>query len=178
MNSQQLVERFNMQPHPEGGFYAETFRSSDLVNTPKGERSASTAIYFLMTRGNISRLHRIQSDEVWHFYLGAPITVVEIDQAGARRTVLGPDIAAGQLVQYVVKRGTWFGSFPNIPAPEWQNAEAPTGAGAEEAAFSFVGCTVAPGFEFSDFELASRAALLEQYPDAAKEIELLTEGLP
>ena len=78
-----LTERFNLQPHPEGGFYAETYRASAKVSTPSGERNASTAIYFLITPGNVSRLHRIKSDEAWHFYLGGPMTVALWVRSGA-----------------------------------------------------------------------------------------------
>lgn len=152
-----------MQPHPEGGYYVETFRSSTNVQTDYGIRSASTAIYFLVSGNNISRLHRIRSDEVWHFYAGGPITVVELDDSTrtARLTILGTDFEKGQSVQYTVKAGTWFGSYPS-----------------NEKDFCFVGCTVAPGFDFADFELASRAKLLQEYPNAADIIIKMTEGLP
>ena len=111
----------------------------------------------------VSRLHRIKSDEVWHFYLGGPMTVVELGEPGtpAKLTVLGQDILGGQSVQYTVKANTWFGSYTN-----------------DQTDFSLVGCTVAPGFEFQDFELASRAALNRDYPNDTEIIEKLTEGLP
>lgn len=160
-----------MQPHPEGGFYAETFRSDVTVQTEKGPRSASTAIYFLMSPGNISRLHKIVSDEVWHFYLGHSITVVELDDAtgGFKSTILGNNINNGEVVQYVVKGGTWFGSYPNIESND-DNVDA----------FSFVGCTVSPGFDFADFEMGSNFALCKAYPAAAVNgiIDKLTVGLP
>ena len=161
-----LTERFKLQPHPEGGFYAETYRGTEMVSTPVGERACSTAIYFLMTPGNVSRLHRIKSDEAWHFYLGGPMTVVELIDGTAKCTTLGQDVLSTdtpQSVQYVVKANTWFGSFPNDGSP-----------------YSLVGCTVAPGFDFADFELGSRAALLAEFPSAEAQplIEKLTEGLP
>ena len=126
-------------------------------------RKASTSILFLITPGNVSRLHRINSDEVWHFYLGGSMTVVELDDAtkSAKLTVLGHDILGGEVVQYVVRAGTWFGSYSN-----------------EGSAYSFVGCTVAPGFEFTDFELGSRATLTTQFPLATDVIGKLTIGLP
>jgi uncharacterized protein len=168
MDAQFLVQKFGLLPHPEGGFYRETFRSDkDVSVVLKGNnetRASSTAIYFMVVPGNVSRLHRIESDEVWHFYSGGPLKVIELtkdSEAMYRETILGNDIASGQILQYVVKRGTWFGCFP-----------------AEGSAFSFVGCTVAPGFEFQDFELASRAKLLEEFPKAADVIVKLTEGLP
>ena len=101
--------------------------------------------------------------KVWHFYLGAPMTVVEMDASApghARTTVLGQDIFAGQSVQYTVRAGTWFGSFPN-----------------DGGAYSFVGCTVAPGFDFVDFEMADPADLKREFPDAHALIEKLTIGL-
>lgn len=154
-----LLAKHSMKPHPEGGYYLETYRSALKVETPIGERSASTAITFLITPGSVSRLHRLQADEVWHFYEGGPMTVVELDSDAdgqARRTIISRDNP-----QHVVPAGTWFGSFPNAGSP-----------------FSFVGCTVAPGFEFADFELASRARLLTEFPQAAKLVVKLTKGLP
>lgn len=163
VTKEDLIKRYNMMEHPEGGFFVETFRSEAQVTTPSGPRSASTAIYFLVSGDNISRLHRIKSDEVWHFYLGGSITVVELDPVAkqAKLTELGPDVAAGQLLQHVVKANTWFGSYPTR---------------AED--FCFVGCTVAPGFDFADFEMGSRSALLAEFPEAADVIEKMTVGLP
>jgi len=171
ITKEDLVKRYGMLPHPEGGFYAETFRSEVTVQTEKGSRAASTAIYFLMSPGNISRLHRIVSDEVWHFYLGHSITVVELDDAtgGCKSTILGNNITNGEVVQYVVKGGTWFGSFPNIDSDD-----------SNKDAFSFMGCTVSPGFDFAGFEMGSNEALRKAHPVAAEDgiIDKLTVGLP
>ena len=165
VTKEDLIKAYGMTEHPEGGFYVETFRSDVLVDTPLGKRSASTAIYFLVSGDNISRLHRIKSDEIWHFYIGGPISVVELDSqtGGARTTVLGSDITSGQIMQYTVKANTWFGSFPT-----------------NRDDFCFVGCTVAPGFDFADFELGSRAKLLHEFPEesARQLIEKMTQGLP
>jgi uncharacterized protein len=157
-----LVSKFHLKPHPEGGYYAETFRGDAMVEASYGTRSSGTAIYFLITPGSVSRLHKISADEVWHFYLGGPMTVLEIDPADGelRETVLGHDVLGGEHVQHTVKAGTWFGSFPN-----------------HGSTFSFVGCTVCPGFDFQDFELASRATLVACFPQHAAAIERLTEGL-
>ena len=158
----ELKDMYNLLPHPEGGFYAETYRSVLNVNASYGTRSASTAIYFLITPGSVSRLHKIAADECWHFYKGGSMTVLEIDSTGKlTRTILGHDLLNGEKVQHVVKAGTWFGSYPN------------KGTG-----YSFVGCTVAPGFDFQDFELASRSTLIKQFSQHEKEIKMLTEGLP
>jgi predicted cupin superfamily sugar epimerase len=142
----ELIDHYNMQRHPEGGYFRETFRSEMNVNVDQGERSMSTAIYFLITQNEISHFHRIKSDEGWHFYLGDPLKVIEITPNGELiETVLGKDFQKGQLQQYVVKAGHWFAS---------------TSLGE----CSFFGCTVAPGFDFSDFEMANKKQLKEKYP--------------
>eukprot|EP00594_Rhizosolenia_setigera_P009835 CAMPEP_0178954562 /NCGR_PEP_ID=MMETSP0789-20121207/9065_1 /TAXON_ID=3005 /ORGANISM="Rhizosolenia setigera, Strain CCMP 1694" /LENGTH=172 /DNA_ID=CAMNT_0020635989 /DNA_START=266 /DNA_END=784 /DNA_ORIENTATION=+ len=159
---QKIIEKYEMLPHPEGGYFKETYRSEGSTDTKKGSRNFSTAIFFLITPGSVSRMHKIESDELWHFYLGGPMTIIEASKEdGVKKTVLGSDVLNGELVQYTVKAGTWFGSFPN-----------------EGSSFSFVGCTVAPGFDFEDFELGSRAKLLAEFPDAKDVINKLTEGLP
>ncbi len=160
----QLVTQLELQPHPEGGFYKETYRDKGIfpkAGLPQrfnGSRSYSTAIYFLIPAGKFSALHRIHQDEVWHFYLGDPLTIVQISPGGdVEKTVLGSDIAKGQKLQHVVPAGYWFGAHPN--------------SGAE---YSLVGCTVAPGFDFADFEMGSRANLLKQFPQAKDVITQLT----
>lgn len=157
-----LKARFALAPHPEGGFYGETYRADSNVKASYGTRSASTAIFFLITPGSVSRLHKIAADECWHFYLGGSMTVLEITEDGTlTKTILGQDVLGGEKVQHVVKGGTWFGCFPN-----------------EGTEYSFVGCTVAPGFDFSDFELASRSSLCKEFPQHKEEISMLTKGLP
>ncbi|TBR25903.1 cupin domain-containing protein [bacterium] len=153
-----LVKRFALFPHPEGGFFKESYRSPETVQLQRGPRSASTAIYFLLPEGTVSKLHRIQSDEVWHFYLGGPLRLTELYQDGSRReVVLGQDVKNRQLLQHVVPAGVWFGAMPD--------------KGAE---FSFVGCTVAPGFDFADFELGKRAELVKRFPMHRAAIERLS----
>lgn len=147
MEIQEIVQKLDLKPHPEGGFYAETYRSPH-----------STAIYFLITPGNFSALHRIKSDELWHFYLGDPITLVEMNEQGdVKKTVIGSGIEKGETPQYVVPAGAWFGSFLN-----------------EGGKFALVGCTVSPAFEFKDFELGNREELLKRYPLAKDIITRLT----
>jgi uncharacterized protein len=160
-----LIQQFSLQPHPEGGFFMETYRAEETIpqaSLPKmfhGDRHFSTAIYFLLPQGTRSRLHRIASDEVWHFYLGDPLTLIVIHPWGSMtEVVLGQDIAQGQRVQYVVPAGCWFGAYPS-----------------EGSRYSFVGCTVAPGFDFADFELGKRSLLLHQFPFARAIIERLTD---
>ncbi|HVE11748.1 MAG TPA: cupin domain-containing protein [Elusimicrobiota bacterium] len=155
-----LIESLGLEPHPEGGYYRQTYRAAGAVDAPgfAGPRRFSTAIYFLLPRGSRSALHRMRSDEVWHFHDGGPLEVLEIDEAGAPvSTLLGRDLAAGQVFQHVVPAGRWFGAAP--------------AAGTE---YSLVGCTVAPGFDYADWELARRGPLLERYPAARGLIERLT----
>ncbi len=143
MSIEKLVKDFHLEPHPEGGFYKETYRSSVMVDTERGERSASTGIYFLLGKNNISHFHRIAFDELWHFYQGDPLEIIEITPEGELfRTKLGED----NIYQYTVKGGNWFASR-------------------SLGDYSFVGCTVAPGFDFNDFEMAVESIMLENYPN-------------
>ncbi len=156
---QRLITQYELQPHPEGGFYRETYRSAELLTglCDRGPRSASTAILFLLPHGHISALHRIKSDEVWHFYAGSPLTVVELTAGGARRDHGLGNVLDGLRCQAVVRAGSWFGAF----------VDATSG-------WSLVGCTVAPGFDFEDLEMAERATLAERYPEHRSIIEALT----
>ncbi|MBL8914185.1 MAG: cupin domain-containing protein [Archangium sp.] len=149
MNSvEALVSSLGLTPHPEGGFFRETYRApAKLAGT---QRSVSTAILYLLGAGQRSKLHRIDADEVWHFHRGDPLEVIELEPSRVKVTRLSADHP-----QHVVPAGVWFGARP-------------TGG------FSLVGCTVAPGFEFEHFELADRAALLAQFPHARDVIEALT----
>jgi predicted cupin superfamily sugar epimerase len=163
-DAQYWIQKLNLQPHPEGGFFAETYRSNESIkgmHLPQrytGDRSFSTALYFLIAVGNFSALHRIQSDELWHFYTGSTLTVHVIHPEGRAEVIsLGPDIENGEVFQAVVKAGCWFGSSVN------------NGSG-----YALVGCTVAPGFDFADFELANRADLIKLFPDNRSIIEQLT----
>jgi len=147
-----LAEALDLAPHPEGGYFRETYRATESIGAAalplNGARSISTAIYFLLEAGQCSHLHRIRSDEVWHFYAGDPLIVVEIDAAGSLKTTrLGGDLGAGGVYQHVVPAGVWFGAIP-----------------ADGGRFSLVGCTVAPGFDFADLQLADREKLLAEYP--------------
>jgi predicted cupin superfamily sugar epimerase len=161
----ELIRRLNLQPHPkEGGFFRETYRAADVwpaAGLPSGyvgDRRGSTAIYYLLTPATFSALHRLQSDEVFHFYLGSPVRMLHLMPDGTGRSVvLGPDVMRGQEVQVVVPRGTWQGSLLE-----------PGGD------FALLGCTVAPGFEYVDYESGQRKALLAQYPAFAELITRLT----
>jgi predicted cupin superfamily sugar epimerase len=164
-----LIERFGLQPHPEGGYFRETFRGADRVvraftrETSPGEtRSASTAIYYMLCDGAHSAWHRIRSDEVWHFYAGEPIDVHVIDTAGQLLTHhLGNALThADAVFQAVVPAGQWFAAELCV-----------------SGTFALAGCTVAPGFEFSEFELADVAALTKTYPQHEAVIRRLGPAL-
>jgi predicted cupin superfamily sugar epimerase len=127
-----IIARLELKPHPEGGHFRESFRDS---RTDTNGRSASTAIYFLLARGERSHWHRIDAVEVWHYYAGSALVLQIADDNGSRTIKLGPDLAAGEVPQAIV------------PAQAWQTAES-------YGDWTLVGCTVAPGFEFSKFELA------------------------
>ncbi|QMW02219.1 cupin domain-containing protein [Spirosoma foliorum] len=164
MTATDYVRTLNMLPHPEGGYFAETYRSAEAIskealpNRFSGDRSVSTAIYFLLESHHISALHRIQSDEVWHLYAGGPLEIFVISPDGELTVIrLGNRLDQGEVFQAVVPAGCWFGSKPAVGTD-----------------FSLVGCTVAPGFDFADFEMADRATLLQEFPQHKAVIELLT----
>lgn len=151
----EFINHYHLQPHPEGGWYAQSYRSIEIIPASAlpdrfgGDRVFSTAIYFLLEQGNFSAFHRIKSDECWHFYQGDPLEVFIIGTDGLMKIItLGQDISRGQLFQYVVPANCWFASRP-----------------AKESKYCFVGCTVAPGFDFADFELADHTALSSEYPE-------------
>ena len=163
VSPQQLIETFNLQPHPEGGYYTRTYCSDEqiaAVHLPErftGDRFISTAIYFLLEGKDFSAFHRIKSDELWHFYAGSGLHIYVIHPDGAGEVLkLGSDLENGSLFQQVVKAGCWFASKP-----------------VDENGFAFVGCTVAPGFDFADFEMGEKEALLKEYPQHAPWIKQL-----
>jgi len=163
--AEDLIARLGLEKHPEGGYYRETYRSEDSLaaeNLPErfsgGERSLSTAIYFLLAGEDFSALHRIKSDEVWHFYAGGTLVIHVLDQSGCyTRQRLGNACDGDVSFQVVVKAGCWFGASLEMPGT-----------------FALVGCTVSPGFDFRDFELAERGEMFRLYPGAKVIIEKLT----
>ena len=163
MTVHQLIQQYNLQPHPEGGWYKETNKSGEYITgsaLPErfgGSRAFSTAIYFLLEQGNFSAFHRIKSDECWHFYAGDPLLIYVIQANGTLDIIhLGNDIEKGQVFQFVVPANCWFASRP-----------------APGSHFCFVGCTVAPGFDFTDFELAKSAPLCASFPQHTATIKEL-----
>lgn len=158
-----LIQQYGLLPHPEGGWYKETYRSEEKINAAalpekfSGSRSFATAIYFLMECGNFSAFHRIKSDECWHFYAGGTLEVYIIDANGQLSIIpLGNQIDKGEYFQFVVPANCWFASKPALGV-----------------SYSFVGCTVSPGFDFEDFELAKGEDLASQYPNHAALIKSL-----
>ncbi len=146
------IRKLKLAPHPEGGFFREVYHAPERLERrclPKrydGQRPFSTSIYFLLAGLDFSAFHKLKSDEVWHFYAGAPLTLVMITPTGRVRKIhLGPRSRNG--FQYVVPRGVWFASICDDPK-----------------SYSLVGCTVAPGFDFRDFELARRQDLVKRFP--------------
>jgi uncharacterized protein len=148
LDVKRIIESLGLAPHPEGGFYRETFRSS------------STEIYFLLPAGEFSAFHRLRaSDEIWHHYRGDPVELDTIDRDGVHRvTILGPDLERGERPQAIVPAGTL-------------QAAAARGSG-----FALCGCTVTPAFEFADFELPTRDQLLAAFPQHEAVIRQRTRG--
>jgi len=158
------IHRLGLEPHPEGGYFAESDRSADQLDSRglpgrySGSRSAATAIYFLLRGSQVSHFHRLRSDEIWHWYTGSSLSLVLLDDAGRLRTVeVGPDFEVGQTYQALIPHGRWFAARIHDPNR-----------------FALVGCTVSPGFDFADFELADREVLLARHPQHAAWIELFT----
>ena len=152
-NATHFINLLQLQPHPEGGFFKETYRAVENIPATAlpqrftGERSFSTAIYYLLQRGERSVFHRIKSDECWHFYAGDTLLIHVIENDGNYCCIkLGKEISAGETFQYVVPANTWFAAEPAL-----------------NSMFSLAGCTVAPGFDFADFEIAEKENLLSSF---------------
>ncbi|MCS7022835.1 MAG: cupin domain-containing protein [Gemmataceae bacterium] len=165
MTADEVIQLLQLQPHPlEGGYFRETYRSSwqlpvsALPPGQEGPRTLATAIYYLLRPGQVSELHRLSSDEVFHFYLGQPVVMLQLWPDGAgREIILGTDIRAGQVPQVVVPAGVWQGCRL-----------------LNDSGFALLGCTVAPGFDYADYSRGRRADLIERYPAFAEAITRLT----
>ena len=168
----ELAVTLGLEPHPEGGFFRETYRAAETVLTPRGERAVSTAILFLVTAAAISHLHRLSSDELWVFQGGLPLELVVRAEGGALETLVLGDAAAAApdapepdapAPQALVPAGSWQGARlaggPHLPASR---------------AWALVSCIVSPGFEHEDFELGERDALLAAYPEHAEIVMAFT----
>ena len=167
LSAQDVIDQLGLIPHPEeGGWFLETHRSDEtfspnaLPDRYAGERCHSTAIYYLLTPETYSHMHRLKTDEVFHFYAGDPCEMVQLHPDGSTETVvLGNDLARGHRPQVRVPRNSWQG-MRLLPG----------------GTFALMGCTVAPGFEFADYAHGVRAELVTKYPDFADLITLLTAG--
>jgi predicted cupin superfamily sugar epimerase len=161
--AEKLIAHLQLQPHPkEGGFFRETYRSADRLTALPGrygsDRCAGTAIYYLLTPNTFSAMHLLQSDEIFHFYLGSPVRMLQLHPDGrGEEFVLGADVPAGQRPQLVVPRGVWQGSCLE-PGGE----------------FALLGCTVAPGFEYVDYAHGRREELIARYAGFERQIKRLT----
>ncbi|RAV99922.1 cupin domain-containing protein [Pseudochryseolinea flava] len=161
--SNHWIEKLHLLPHPEGGFYRETYRADGKIShdalSPnfKGDRNYSTAIFFLLRAEDRSVFHRIHSDEIWYYHAGGTLSIYILDHGKLIELKLGCDIDNGEHLQVVVPAGKWFGAI------------------VKDGLFVLSSCTVAPGFDFADFEMASRLALLDQFPSHEEIIIKLTK---
>lgn len=158
------IDKLALNPHPEGGYYAEVYHSTEVI-TPEGlprrftsERPVSTSLYYWLNGNQVSHFHRIKIDEIWHFYAGAGLSIFTLDSEGcADELKLGRRLDKGETFQRTVTAGLWLGASLT-----------------DLASYALVGCTVAPGFHFDDFESADRQALLTMYPQHESLIHTLT----
>jgi hypothetical protein len=192
----ELARTLSLTPHPEGGFFRETYRAEEVVETPRGRRAACTAILFLVTFEAVSRLHRLSSDEIWVFQGGQPLELITLAPSGELSRVLLGD-AAEPDAQEAEKAAAPQAEAPQdvppqawasqaaapqalepqalAPAGHWQGARLAGGAHSPvERAWCLVNCVVTPGFEYEDFEMGERAALLAAYPQHAALVRALT----
>lgn len=160
------ITRFALQPHPEGGYFREIYRSAEQISTSslprryQGPRAFSTSIYFMLAGTQISTMHRLASDEQWHFYYGDALLLAMVAPDGTASEVrLGRHATAGEQFQVVIPAGTWMGAQLS-----------------NHRSYALIGCTVSPGFEFQDFENGQRSDLLAQFPQHRKLIIALTRA--
>lgn len=163
--AEELIDRLRLQPHPEGGWYREIYKSPETI--PAGslpgrfvaDHCFATSIYYLLRNYDFSAFHRILSDETWHFYLGSPVKLYMLNEGNEETILLGDNPGAGHVFQYTVPHGCWFAAEVSIPE-----------------SFALLGCTVSPGFEFGDFEMATLARLQEEYGQYATLIRRMTRS--
>lgn len=178
-----VVRLLNLSPHPEGGYYREVFRSKEQVNSTNvvTRRSASTAIYYLLRFGEFSSLHRVCSDEAWHFYAGRPLELVWLTPENVQaRALLGNELGSGQRPLAVVPAGSWQAAttkpedMDTVTVTDDEAKTRDADAPAQGADYSLVGCTVAPGFDFKDFEMPTRAELHALLPGHERWVDRFT----
>ena len=181
------IRLLRLRPHPEGGYYREAYRSPETISAGSlpgrygSRRSFSTAIYFLLAAGQYSAFHRLKSDEIWHFYDGAPIDIFVISPGGKlARIRLGNNPAAGEEPQRIVRAGSWFAAAIAIQngksLPAMLRIPLQAGRIQNQKSYSLIGCTVAPGFDFADFEVGRREELCAKFPRHARLIANFTRG--
>eukprot|EP00003_Mantamonas_plastica_P005138 TRINITY_DN14108_c0_g2_i1.p1 TRINITY_DN14108_c0_g2~~TRINITY_DN14108_c0_g2_i1.p1 ORF type:complete len:194 (+),score=39.84 TRINITY_DN14108_c0_g2_i1:165-746(+) len=170
MNAEDVITKLEMQKHPEGGWFSESYRDEeelkfDEEKYPGGSRSVCTIIHFLLQPGQVSHLHKLASNEAWYFHAGNPLVVVELDESTGelKETILGADLLNDQQCQHVVPRGVWFGARPLDESVDHQSFD-----------FSLVGCSVAPGFDFQDFELGTTTQLVSLFPQHKELVTLMS----
>ncbi len=159
-----IVKELDLKPHPEGGYFKETYRSNGVIKEDSlhsnygGKRNYSTCIYFLLTSETFSAFHKIKQDEIWHFYAGSPILLHTISETGNHSEfIIGNDLTSGETPQLVVPGDHWFAATV-----------------INDNDYALVGCTVAPGFDFNDFVLADREELIRKFPQHQQVITRLT----
>jgi predicted cupin superfamily sugar epimerase len=157
MSAENLIRRLNLLPHPEGGFYKETYRATQLTTSGSGNRNISTAIYYLLQNDDKSHFHRIKSDELWFFHQGKPLEILLISNGALATTILGNDIENDEVPQLRIPANTWFAAKIK-----------------DDTGYALVSCTVSPGFDFLDFELAKKDNMLQLYPHLSDVIEVFT----
>jgi hypothetical protein len=165
-SAQYLIEKLNLLKHPEGGYFREVYRSEEEIKQEhlperySGARHHSTSIYFLLTSDEFSAFHRIKSDESWHFYDGSSVTIHMINEIGKYYSVkLGSNLEKDEVFQFTISHGTWFAASID-----------------ESDLYALVGCTVAPGFHYDDFELGKREELIKLFPQYEDLIKKFTRG--
>jgi predicted cupin superfamily sugar epimerase len=157
MMSEKIIKNLKLLTHPEGGYYKEMYRAEQKINLDNGKsRNVSTAIFYLLENEDKSRFHRIASDELWFFHQGNPLEILSIQNGNLIKTVLGNNFEDGEVLQAVIPAHTWFAS-------RVKNSKG----------YALVSCTVAPGFDFADFELADRDKLINEFPDLITYINAL-----
>ena len=163
--AQKYIEKLQLKPHPEGGYYKEIYRAGEMILSEhlpkryKSSRNFSTSIYFLLEGNQVSNFHKLKSDEQWHFYDGSSIVIYAIDEGGnLNKILLGRNIENGESPQTIIKQNSWFAAELS-----------------DKTSFALIGCTVAPGFDFSDFELGKSNDLIEAFPQYSELIDKLTK---
>ncbi len=159
MTADEIKELLKLEPHPvEGGFFRRTYTSAGTVDLPRGRRAQGTAIFYLLEPGTFSEMHVLDSDEMFHYYLGDPVEMLQLFPDGRSAVVtLGPDLAVGHQVQLVVEAGVWQGTRL-----------------VGDGKVALLGCTVTPGFDFVDYRAGTAAELIAKWPEQAERIRALT----